>query len=121
MRPLRAADAPARPRYPRIAAAVRLLIGAAPLAFASVAAADASVPAPPPPRTDGKPAPAPPPIRPGGVKPAPHPAPPPRVREPKILGELGSHVAPAATRLADLVLHPHAPHEPCFAHDGEDA
>jgi hypothetical protein len=107
--------APARPAYPTVGAAVRLLF-AAPIALAPcLARADATVPAPPSPRAPQ-----------GGTgtpqtpaKPKPAPAPP--KRSPHLGGDMMQVEPPPVTGMAPrmLHLHPHAPGEPCFPLDAD--
>jgi hypothetical protein len=113
---------PARPRYPRLAAAWALLLGAAP----SVAHADATVPAPGKGKGQNQQAAAPQPaavkppcpVKTGGKPISPKPADKRREKEPVFLGgDIAHAAAPLPPRFADLVLHPHDVGEPCFPLD----
>lgn len=87
-------------RFPRLAAAWRLVL--APLALAPLAAhADATVPPPKQPEKTKKP--------PG----TPHPTPVPTPKEPPTIdGEFG-RVMPPSGEAISMLLHRHAPGEPC--------
>lgn len=113
---VRPAAASARPAYPTVGAALKLLF-AAPLALApALAHGDASVPHPGDPHAPrgGNPsAPQTP------VKPKPAPAPPKRF--PHLGGDMVQVEPPPVTGMAPrkLHLHPHGPGEPCFPLDGD--
>jgi hypothetical protein len=109
---VRRAEAP-RAGYPRLAAAWRLLAAAPLFASLSLAHADATVPSGkqgPPGRKPGE-----------GARPAP---PPPRRTRPHLGGDYApvQPVDPAAAEHTPhaLLLHPHAPGEPCFPIDCSD-
>ena len=115
-------SSPRRAGYPRLATAWKLLVGAAPLALSSVASADATVPrdakAPKEARAPKQQSPKPP-----------SPKPTERHRPPMLMGGPMRVLPPPLPREDPLrevephvlLLHPHAPDEPCLDFRGRRA